>query len=117
MREALGDAMAGPERALPRYCWRKPPLNNDGRGRWQLPIPPACIGQAEKHGDRKKKNPNHNPWPHSLNIFEPLYWFWASIEWYSSDPTTAAGDDITMTSFAELFIAFQFSQFVTGINP
>ena len=31
MKDSLGNAMNDPEKALPRYCWRKPALNNDGR--------------------------------------------------------------------------------------
>ena len=75
MKECLGDAMHEPEKALPRFCCRKQALNNDGRGRWQLPTPPTFIGQAEKHSDRKKENFDHNPWPYSPGLFEPLYWF------------------------------------------
>ena len=47
-------------------------------------------------------------------LIEPIYWFWASLEWYSCDPISDARDDITTTSFAELTIAFQL---ITGINP
>ena len=82
MKKALGDAMDDPEKALERYCWRKPSLHNDGSARWQLPALPAYIGKAEKHGNRKKRYRHHNPWPYPINLLETLYWFWAGIEWH-----------------------------------
>ena len=79
MKDRFGDAINDPEKALSRYCWRKPSLHNDCRGRWQLPTPPMRIGQAEKQADRKRQNPYHNSWPYTPALFEPLYWFRASI--------------------------------------
>ena len=105
--------MDDPERALPRYCWRKPALHNDGTGRWQLSIPLAYIGEAAKHGDRKKKNRRHNPWPYPISLFEPICSFWASIEWYESEQTSVQGDDINITSYADFTVAFQL---ITSVN-
>ena len=77
-------------------------------------VPPPHINKVQEKGNRRKRHRLLNPWPYPAALIEPIYWFWASLEWYSCDPTSDAGDDITTTSFAELAIAFQL---VTGINP
>ena len=66
--------------------------------------PPTSV-ECENVGTTGKDK-LHNPWPYLAALIEPIYWFWASLEWYSCDPTSDAGDDITTTSFAELAIAF-----------
>ena len=106
--------MTGLQTALPRYCWRKPLLDGDGRGRWQLPSPLERIGHAEKQADRKKKNTDHNAWPYTPGLFEPCYWLWASIEWYDRERIKYEHHDITTISYAELTVAFQLTK---GVNP
>ena len=90
------------------------PISSIGSGRWPIPPFPTHISKVKENGNINKRQiikslaiPGST---HRANIF----WFWASLEWYKSDPTQDAGDDITTTSFAELTIAFQL---VTGINP
>ena len=68
----------------------------------------------KKHGNRKNNNRHQNLWPYPTSLLEPMYWFWASIEWYESEQTSVPGDDINTTSFAEPTVAFQL---ITGVNP
>ena len=72
------------------------------------------MSSHQQNWNRNKRHRLLNPWPYPAALIEPIYWFWASLEWYKSDPIQDAGDDITTTSFAELTIAFQL---VTGMNP
>ena len=106
--------MLDPQKILPRYGWEKPPISNNSNGRWPIPPLPTHISKVKENGNRNKRHRLLNPWQYLAALIEPIYWFRASLEWYKSDPTQDAGDDITTTSFAELTIAFQF---VTGINP
>ena len=39
-KKELGKAMYDPEKVLPRYCWKKPPLSENDMGRWLLPPMP-----------------------------------------------------------------------------
>ena len=105
--------MLDPQRILPRYGWKKPPISSNGSGRLPIPQLPLHIHKVKENGNRNKRHRLLNPWPYPAALIEPIYWFRASLEWYSSDPTVDDGDDINTTSFAELSIAFQL---VTGIN-
>ena len=97
-----------PKLALPRYCWDLPL----GGTRCVLQPLPQRIGAAKKACDRHKGNAEHCPWLYGYHMLEPLYWFWASLEWVSTAP--AAADDVCASSFAELCIAFQL---LTGVVP
>ena len=88
-------------------CWRKPPLRNDGTGKWELLSLPTHIGKVKQQGNKRKRHQKHNPWRYPASFLEPLYWFWTSIEWYLNDETSVPGDDINTTQFAKLTIAFQ----------
>ena len=72
------------------------------------------LRKAENHWNGKKRNRYLNPWPFIANFVEPIYWFWASIEWYTSEATIDPEDDVNTTSFAELMIAFQLGQPMYG---
>ncbi|CAE7405810.1 unnamed protein product [Symbiodinium sp. CCMP2592] len=102
------DVFAQPQLALPRYCWDRPA----GGARCSLPPLPQRIGAAPSACDRHKGHPDHLPWRYGSGFIEPLYWFWASLEWVDQ---VAVGDEtVAATSFCELAIAFQL---LTGLVP
>ena len=105
--------MNDPERALPSYCRKKLPLRNDGTLRWQPPPLPIYISRVKQHGNSKARHWQTTPWPYPAGLLEPLYWFWASIEWYHNEKTSAPGNFISTTSFAELTIASNLRQALT----
>ena len=98
-RLQVQDIFARPQTALPRYCWDRP----DGGVRFTLPPLPARIGAAPKN--RHKSNPDHLPWRYGSGFIEPLYWFWASLEW--ADQVRVGNEVVNTTSYCELAIAFQ----------
>ena len=73
MKKDLGDAMNNPERALPRYCWRKPSLRNDGTGRLQIPPLPTHISKEKQQGSNKTRHSQNKPWRFPAGLLEPLY--------------------------------------------
>ena len=102
------DVFANPQIALPRYCWERPV----GGARFALPPLPARIGAAPCAKDRHKSNPDHLPWRYGSGFIEPLYWFWASLEWV--DQVQVGDEVINTTSYCELAVAFQL---LTGLVP
>lgn len=107
-RLQVQDVFARPQTALPRYCWERP----DGGVRFALPPLPTRIGAAPNARDRHKNNPDHLPWRYGSGFIEPLYWFWASLEWVDQAP--ANNEVVSATSYCELAIAFQL---LTGLVP
>ncbi|CAE7944048.1 TU20, partial [Symbiodinium necroappetens] len=107
-RLQVQDVFARPQTALPRYCWDRP----DGGVRFALPPLPARIGAAPNAKDRHKNNPDHLPWRYGSGFIEPLYWFWASLEWV--DQVQVGNEVVNTTSYCELAIAFQL---LTGLVP
>ena len=113
-RKSSGKLCTTPKKFCPGTAGRTPPLSENDEGRWPIPPMPEYISRVKEEGNKNKRHRVHNPWPYPAALLEPLYWFWASLEWYKTKVTSVPGDDITTTSFAELTIAFQF---ITGVNP
>ena len=78
-KQDLGEAMLDPQRILPRYGWKKPPISSIGSGRWQIPQLHPHIHKLKEHGNRNKRHRLLNPWPYPAALIEPIYWFWASL--------------------------------------
>ena len=47
-KKELGEAMYDPEKVLPRYCWKKPPLSENDAGRWPIPPMPEYISRVKE---------------------------------------------------------------------
>ena len=104
----LKNILQNPSTALPRYCWEK----LTGGRRHPLPAPPPRLESAKLAKNRHREHPEHLACLYVYQIFEPLYWFWASVEWCQE--ATASKGLVGSTSLVELAIAFRIN---TGITP
>jgi len=103
-RTLLQDYFKNPGKHFPSYHWETNQLGT----RHKIPPSPEKLGAATTRTARIKSNKDHKPWNYGYGLWEPLYWFWSSLEW------SGERDAEKQTSYVELAILFQLP---TGVTP